>query len=346
MYGNLGGKSFGIIGAGRMGRAHIQAAQNLGLVCKFICEPNQENLAEAVEICDQNRVKLFKSVNELRANFTPVDLVIVATTTDVRTSIIQMLVDQPIQAILCEKPMASSVYECSLIIQLCQSAGIRLAVNHQMRFMDQYRIILDALKSGRYGELCSMTVVGGCFGLAMNGSHYIEAFNWLTNSTAKQVTAWFANTTLPNPRGPNFHDQAGEARLVSTGGQRLLLNCGADQGHGMTVTYATSFGHLFVDELNGYCNGVFRKEKYRALPPTRYGMPTENERMTFEIPDNVLPTSRVIHSLMVDSRYPDGLAGKAVVSALVAMWESVDKGSSPVALSDLGKKDRKQLPWA
>ena len=55
------------------------------------------------------------------------------------------------------------------------SAGIRLAVNHQMRFMDQYRIILDALKSGRYGELCSMTVVGGCFG-GHNGSHYIEAF--------------------------------------------------------------------------------------------------------------------------------------------------------------------------
>ena len=49
---------------------------------------------------------------------------------------------------------------------------------------------------------------------------------------------------------------------------------------------------------------------------------------------------------MVDSQYPDGLAGKAVVSALVAMWESAEKGSSPVALSDLGKKDRKQLPWA
>ena len=44
-------------------------------------------------------------------------------------------------------------------------------------------------------------------------------------------------------------------------------------------------------------------------------MPTENERMTFEIPDNVLPTSRVIHSLMVDS-LPGWPVGKAVVSAL------------------------------
>ena len=37
MTSNLSEKSFGIIGAGRMGRAHIQAAQSLGMV-QVICD--------------------------------------------------------------------------------------------------------------------------------------------------------------------------------------------------------------------------------------------------------------------------------------------------------------------
>ena len=281
-------------------------------------------------------------MEKLKVEFTSTDLVVVATTTDVRSDIVQMLVSKPIKAILCEKPMASSVYECRSMIELCRNAGIRLAVNHQMRYMDQYTIIADLLSSGRYGELCSMTVVGGCFGLAMNGSHYIEAFSWLSKSNPKAVAAWFAETHVPNPRGPNFRDQAGEVRLISTSGQRLLLNCGTDQGHGMTVVYATSYGHLFVDELNGYCHGVYRKEKYGDLPSTRYGMPVDEDRLTFEAADNIHPTSRVISDLMLGAGYPDGNAGKNVVSALVAMWESVDTNNATITVSELGHKAKRK----
>ena len=157
------------------------------MVCKFICDVNSANLTAAKDICNASETKFLRAWKSCRQNSFQLILVVVATTTDVRANIVQMLVSKPIKAILCEKPMASSVYECSSMIELCRKAGIRLAVNHQMRYMDQYTIIADALKSGRYGELCSMTVVGGCFGLAMNGSHYIEAFSWLSNSTQKQL---------------------------------------------------------------------------------------------------------------------------------------------------------------
>ena len=105
-------------------------------------------------------------------------------------------------------------------------------------------------------------------------------------------------------------------------------------------------GHLFVDELNGYCHGAYRKEKYRDLPSTRYGMPVEEDRITFDPADNIHPTSRVISDLMLDANYPDGNAGKNVVSSLVAMWESVDSGNSTVTVSKLGNKVKRKLPWA
>ena len=37
--------------------------------------------------------------------------------------------------------MASSVAQCDEMIATCASAGTRLAINHQMRFMDQYRLV-------------------------------------------------------------------------------------------------------------------------------------------------------------------------------------------------------------
>ena len=49
---------------------------------------------------------------------------------------------------------------------------------------------------------------------------------------------------------------------------------------------------------------------------------------------------------MLGSRYPDGNAGKNVVSALLGMWESVDSDNSTVTLTDLGNKAKRKLRWA
>jgi predicted dehydrogenase len=40
--------------------------------------------------------------------------------------------------ILVEKPMAISLIECEMVLKVCARHGARLAVNHQMRFMEQY----------------------------------------------------------------------------------------------------------------------------------------------------------------------------------------------------------------
>ena len=160
------------------------------------------------------------------------DLVLIATTADSHRALVEQAAAAGALAILCEKPMATSVADCDAMIAACQRAGCLLAVNHQMRFMEQYTRIKGELDSGRFGPLASMNVVAGCFGMSMNGSHYCEAFRWLTGSDIVSATAWFAPEALQNPRGPQFADQAGEVRFESADGRRLYLSIGADQGHG------------------------------------------------------------------------------------------------------------------
>ena len=49
-------------------------------------------------------------------------------------------------------------------------------INHQMRYLPQYQIPKKLVNSESCNGLKSMHISAGNFGLAMNGTHYLEAF--------------------------------------------------------------------------------------------------------------------------------------------------------------------------
>ncbi len=329
-----------------MGMSHLRAALNLGLELVGLCDLNPVNLAAAAVEARVGSDACFSDPAALFAAHVGVDLVLIATTADSHCALVHQAAAAGAQAILCEKPMATSVADCDKMIAVCEKSGTRLAVNHQMRFMDQYTRIKAELDSGKFGLMGSMNVIAGCFGLSMNGSHYCEAFHWLAGSDIVSASAWFAPEAVKNPRGVQFFDQAGEVRFESADGRRLIISCGADQGHGMTVTYASRFGHIFVDELEGVYLATARKPEHQQMPTTRYGMPSDRWEVRFPQADNIGPTQSVISALLEGQNYPDGLAGKAVVAALVAAWRSAHSGGVLVQTNDLGEYGAKSFPWA
>ena len=327
--------------------AHLKAAQNLGLAPAAICDMSEANRTKAAAAAgDLPGDRLFADAAAMFAAHPRAKLVIIATTADSHRALVEQAAASGARHILCEKPMATSVADCDAMIAACEKSGSALAINHQMRFMAQYTVVRDELATGKFGPLASMTVTAGCFGLAMNGSHYCEAFSWLTGSPIVSATAWFSGEPFNNPRGPNFFDQAGEVRFASADGRRLILNIGNDQGHGMTAMYAARFGHMFVDEFEGICYATSRKPEHQAMPVTRDGMPWDRAERRFPQADNVGPTEAVMRALIDRKDYPSGVDGRNVVAALAAAYKSAASGSCPVAVADLGAYERQQFPWA
>jgi predicted dehydrogenase len=340
-------KEFLLIGAGRMGMAHMQAARNLGFHPAAICDMSEANRAKAAAAAgDLSGDRLFADAAGMFAAHRDAELVVIATTADSHRVLVEHAAGSGARNILCEKPMATSVADCDAMIAACEASGSRLAINHQMRFMAQYTVVRDELTAGRLGPLASMTVTAGCFGLAMNGSHYCEAFAWLTGSPIVSATAWFSGAPFNNPRGPQFFDQAGEMRFVSADGRRLLLNIGSDQGHGMTAMYATQFGHMFVDEFEGLAYVTTRKPEHQQMPMTRYGMPWDRSERRFAQADNVGPTEAVMRALLAADDYPSGGDGRRVVAALAAAYKSAATGNIPVNVAELGAFGEQHFPWA
>jgi predicted dehydrogenase len=329
-----------------MGLAHLAAAMRLGLQPAGLCDSQPEALWKAAAAAGLAAEACHDEAESALAANPGVDLVVIATTAESHRTLVERAARAGARAILCEKPMATSVDDCDAMIAACRASGSRLAINHQMRFMDQYRLIRDELASGRFGRLASMTVVSGCFGLAMNGSHYCEAFAWLTGSEVATVTAWFGRRPFNNPRGPQFFDQAGEVRIETVDGRRLLLVAGPDQGHGMTVTYAAAYGHILVDELEGVYAATARKPEHQAQPPSRYGMPWDRWERRFPAADNVEPTRAVMAALLAGVDFPDGSDGRRAVAALAAAYRSAENGHLPVSAAELGDYYRRRFAWA
>lgn len=333
-----------IVGVGRMGRRHIQVVRQLGwdMVGVFDVSRDSLNLAQDEQAVPNEL--LFNDLDRLFGDVKP-ECVIIATTADSHCALTCMAAERGAKFVLVEKPMAVSLAECDRMIETCARSGTRLAVNHQMRFMEQYSIPKRVGATEAFGGLTSMTVVAGNFGVSMNGSHYFEAFRFLTEEDVVEVTAWFSPGVVPNPRGAQFEERAGSIRAVTASGKRLYVDVGADQGHGVRVVYACRTGMISVNELTGELTLSAREAQYRDMPTTRYGMPATNEQRVIR-PVEVIDTSAaVLKALVHGVDSVSGEDGRRVVEVLIAAYESHERGSLPVRLD--AKRDRSRaFPWA
>ena len=124
--------------------------------------------------------------------------------------------------------MAVFIDEFKKMINACNVSNSLLAINHQMRFIEQYQIIKELSSSEEFGGLKSVNVSASNFGLAMNGSHYFEIFRYLTGYKNKEVSFSNDEENVRNPRGNEFRDNSGQLFAVNEAGQRLYMELGGD----------------------------------------------------------------------------------------------------------------------
>jgi predicted dehydrogenase len=330
-----------IVGFGRMGRTHLTAARNLGLEVIAICDPrtNKEDLHDF-----GRDIVLFQNIDELLQSSVP-DVGIIAATANSHFEIASKMITKGVKYILCEKPLVTSMADNYELSKILATSNSKFAVNHQMRYMNQYQVVRDLAKRHELGILRSMTVCGSNFGLAMNGTHYFEAFSWLTQSRIEQVTAWLDKEVRRNPRGAEFKDQSGQLFAKNDSDQRLYMDLGGDLGHEIIVNYAFRDGHITVNELQGTGSISIREQKYRIEKTERYGMPSLSYNFEFEPTDTIQATQMTLNELLFGTDFPSILNGIHSTSVAFAAIKSDSLGSMPIFLSSLTESEVSQF-WA
>jgi predicted dehydrogenase len=333
-----------VIGAGRMGRRHIRAVQELGLELVGVVDRHPQSLALAAQERELPAAKLFSDSGAMFRTAAP-ECVIVATTTDSHQHFTCEAARGGARYVLCEKPMAGSLAQCDAMIEACRRHGVQLAINHHFRFSEQHQSTKRVLQSELLGGLTSVTVVAGNVGMAMIGTHMFDLFHFISGETPHEVTAWLSTAELPNPRGAQFQDPGGAIRITTEGGKRFHMEAGTDQGHGIIVVYGAKYGQIVVDVLHGSARILRRQDAERNLPSTQYGTTSVQAFVEHSLDDAVSGTKAVLHNLLNGGELPSGTDGRQAIAVLVAAYASHENSHRSVRLDESLVSRERIFPW-
>ncbi len=109
-------KTFSLIGAGRMGQNHLQAALNLGMEISAVYDLSLSSLENISSVTPTSTLLTddFDKFTNLPAS----DLTAIATTAPSHSRLIEDLASAGRRVMVCEKPLATSVSELSRISEL------------------------------------------------------------------------------------------------------------------------------------------------------------------------------------------------------------------------------------
>jgi predicted dehydrogenase len=148
----------GCLGAGFIVRdCHLVAYRQAGFQPVAIASRNS---GRAQAVARQHQIpQCHDTVAELLAN-PKVEVLDIAVPPDLQPAMIRQAIKHKdhIRGILAQKPLALSVKEARECVQLCQEAGITLAVNQNMRYDQSVRALRDLLDQGWLGEPVLATI--------------------------------------------------------------------------------------------------------------------------------------------------------------------------------------------
>ena len=132
--------SFGVIGAGRMGKIHSLSIQKI---------PNSKLVAvvdivqgAAKKLAEEYKAEAYIGHKELLRR-KDIDAVVICTPTNTHRSI-SVEATEGGKHIYCEKPMAISLREADEMIKTAEKARVKLMIGHQARFsFDKVKKLLD-----------------------------------------------------------------------------------------------------------------------------------------------------------------------------------------------------------
>lgn len=153
-------KDYGIgcIGSGFIMRdCHLVAYNNAGFNPVAIASRTRANAEETAKL--RNIKKVYDSYQELLKD-PGVEVVDIAVPPNYQLEVVQEVVkhNDHVKALLAQKPNGSNLNEAKEIVRLCEEAGIKIAVNQNMRYDQSIRALKWILDKGYLGEPVLATI--------------------------------------------------------------------------------------------------------------------------------------------------------------------------------------------
>lgn len=160
-------------GSGLIGKRHCEhIVKNCSITqLVAIVDPSEA----AIEVATRYNVSLYPTVDELLNSIDKPEAGIVCTPNHTHVPICTQLAQGGIKAILCEKPVSTTIASASRLVEVAEQCQVRLLVGHHRRFNPWMIACKDVVESGVLGQI---TAVSGLWTTSKPKSYFEGPLSW------------------------------------------------------------------------------------------------------------------------------------------------------------------------
>jgi predicted dehydrogenase len=244
-----------IVGAGQLGSRHLQGLARLAVDCEIdVVDPSSTSLEVALQRFEEmpaneaiRCVRYHASVNTLPKDL---DFVVVATSADVRFSVLESLFQSSrVRTLLLEKVLFQRVGDYAKAQELIKQHGTKAWVNCPRR---AYAIYSEIREFFAGENLLYAQAIGGDWGLGCNGIHFIDLFAMLTRERLNSLdTSGLDKQLIPSKR-KGFIEFTGFLRGSYVNGASIEIASLDSSSARLLITLRSEHRTCIVDETAGY----------------------------------------------------------------------------------------------
>lgn len=268
-------KKIALIGAGQLGSRHLQGLAKSGIAISIeVVEPFEGSRNTAKQRfeempANQNVIQIafLETIAQLSSHL---DLVIVATNSDVRYSVVEELLhNKSVSHLLLEKVLFQRIQEYSLVKELLIASNTKCWVNHPRRMFPFYQELKTILSNA---NAMHFSISGGNWGMGCNGLHLLDCMEYLTGERVTKIHTQLLNTQLYETKRSGFKEFNG---LISgkIGNHTFSISSLPEHVTPLQFSITSNVASIVIDEANGWMR-ILKKE-------TQWTVETINEKIVY-----------------------------------------------------------------
>lgn len=242
-----------IIGAGQLGSRHLQAVAKSDVSISIeVVEPFEQSRSVAKqrfeEVPANDNIVSIKFLESIRYLSDELDLAIIATNSDVRSAVtIQLLSSKKVKNLILEKVLFQKEKEYHEIAKILAETQTRCWVNHPRRIFPFYQALKTKLSGAKQIDF---SVSGGTWGLACNGLHFLDLFEYLSNTAVTKIDTRYLDKHILETSRKGYIEVSGKL-IGNIGESTFSINC-FESHSPLLITITSDVLNIQIDESCGW----------------------------------------------------------------------------------------------
>lgn len=204
-------KIIAIIGVGNIGTRHLQSMQYLEMEYEiYAYDPSKDSIEKCRKMCASiwdNTKRQINYINDIQQLPYYIDLVIVATSANVRRGVIEQLINRfKIKFLVLEKVLFQKKEDFFSVKELLEKNNIMAWVNTPRRAFNSYRHLKEDMRDINEFEVY---ICGTNWGMGCNLIHYIDSISFLADDEPVYILDIQSDEVIPENKRKGFYELNG-----------------------------------------------------------------------------------------------------------------------------------------